>query len=234
MEQEFVFSLPQFEGSLDLLLYLVKKHEMDVKDIKISIIADEFLNYINQMKRLNINIAADFMVMASTLMELKSKILLPNKSSEDIESIRKAKQELSERLVAYQQMKKLANKFKEKLDEALKLYSVRVKAEKTSDLSIKPENFSKLQELFEHVSRIIKAREKVYRIKSEKYSVAKKMEEIYETIQRKGKINLEDILVGADDRVELIVMFLAILELIKLNKISLEILENKYSLEVVR
>jgi len=178
MEQEFVFSLPQFEGSLDLLLYLVKKHEMDVKDIKISIIADEFLNYINQMKRLNINIAADFMVMASTLMELKSKILLPNKSSEDIESIRKAKQELSERLVAYQQMKKLANKFKEKLDEALKLYSVRVKAEKTSDLSIKPENFSKLQELFEHVSRIIKAREKVYRIKSEKYSVAKKMEEI--------------------------------------------------------
>lgn len=233
MEKKFVFTLPQFEGSLDLLLYLVKKHEMDVRDIKVSIIADEFLNYINQMKKLDINVASDFLVMASTLMELKSKILLPNKSIEDIENIRKAKQELSERLIAYQQMKKLANEFKKKLDEALRLYSVRVKAEKASNLSAKPENFSKLQELFEHVSKIIKAREKVYKIKSEKYSVAKKMEEIYETIRRRGKINLEEVLMEANDRVELIVMFLAILELIKFDKVSLEIIENKYSLEVI-
>jgi len=233
LSKEFVFTLPQFEGSLDLLLYLVKKHEMDIRNIKISIIADEFLEYINQMRKLDIDLASDFMVTASTLMELKSKILLPNKSSEDIERIQKAKQELSERLLAYQQMKTLAKKFKEKLDESLKAHPVRVKKGK-EDISIDKNIPTKLREIFEHVSKVIKSREKVYKIRGEKYSVAKKMEDIYEILEKKGTVRLEDILFTAKDRIELIVIFLAVLELIKLEKVSLIESDDRYDLEVIQ
>jgi len=232
MTQEFVFTLPHFEGSLDLLLYLVKKHEMDIRDIKISVIADEFLDYINRMKRLDISVASDFMLMASTLMELKSKILLPNKSIEDIEKIKQAKKELSERLIAYQEMKKIAGKFKKRLDESLKLHSVRVKREK-AEIMVDPNRLSKLKELFEHVSKILKAREKVYKIRSEKYSVASKMEEVYGKLEKKGKMGLKEILLEAKDRIELIVVFLAVLELIRLNKLSLKTANEKYILEVI-
>lgn len=233
MKKEFIFTLPQFEGSLDLLLYLVKKHEMDIKDIKISIIADEFLEYINRMKKLDIDLTSDFMVTASTLMELKSKILLPNKSNEDIEIIQKAKRELSERLLAYQRMKVLAKKFKEKLDESLRSHPVRIKKSK-GDILIDKNISMKLKEIFEHVARVIKSREKIYKIKGEKYSVAKKMEDVWKVLERDGNVKLEKILFAARDRIELIVIFLAVLELIKLEKASLVETNEGYNLEVMK
>jgi len=74
---ELVFRLPQFEGPLDLLLHLAKKRKINVRQIPISQLADEFIEYVERMKKLDLQIASDFFVMASQLMELKSKYLLP-------------------------------------------------------------------------------------------------------------------------------------------------------------
>ena len=74
--EELTFNIPEFDGSLDLLLYLVKKEEKDIREIKIARIADEFIAYVRQMQRFDVAVASEFMVMASTLMVLKSKALL--------------------------------------------------------------------------------------------------------------------------------------------------------------
>ncbi|MDK2898586.1 MAG: segregation and condensation protein, partial [Thermotoga sp.] len=80
---ELVFKLPVFEGPLDLLLYLVRKKKVDIRQVPISQLADEFVEYLEHMKRLDMKITSDFLEMASTLMELKSKLLIPRVREEE-------------------------------------------------------------------------------------------------------------------------------------------------------
>ena len=79
---EYNIKLEIFEGPLDLLLHLIRKNEVDIFDIPISLITDQYLEYIDMMKALNINVAGDFLVMASTLIHIKSRLLLPDKNED--------------------------------------------------------------------------------------------------------------------------------------------------------
>ena len=105
--------LEEFEGPLDLLLHLVKKENIDIFDISIEKIIKQYLDYIENLKKGNLDITSEYLVMAAELMELKSKLLLPNKTEEEIEEIEEAKNELFDRIVEYEKYKAITPTLKE-------------------------------------------------------------------------------------------------------------------------
>ena len=122
---DYNIKIDQFEGPLDLLLHLIKESNIDIYDISIDIITKQYLDYINQMEKLNINIASSYLVMAAELMELKSKSLLPNSESDPIEEDsyeENTKENLIKKLIEYQKYKEVTNIFKELESNRQKIY----------------------------------------------------------------------------------------------------------------
>lgn len=104
-------SLDNFQGPMDLLLHLIKKKEMNIMEIKLEVIIDEYLNYINSLEKMNLTIASSYLVMASELLEIKSRMLLPHEEEE--EEINELKENLIHRLVEYEKYRELVPSFKE-------------------------------------------------------------------------------------------------------------------------
>ncbi len=110
---EYAVKIDAFEGPLDLLLHLIKESKVDIWDIKIVDITNQYLDYIKSMERLNLNIASEYLVMASELMEIKSKMLLPRYQEEQEEEEMDPREELIHRLIEYQKYKEMTKNFKE-------------------------------------------------------------------------------------------------------------------------
>lgn len=130
---DYKFKINEFEGPLDLLLHLIKESEMDIMDIEIVKLTDQYLKYINSMEQLNLNVASEYLVLASDLMYLKSKTLLPRQESkEEEEEFVEAKEDLIDRLLEYKRYKEVTNDLKKleiernniftKLPSSMKLY----------------------------------------------------------------------------------------------------------------
>ena len=120
---KYAIKIDNFEGPLDLLCHLIDKNKMNIYDIKISEITDQYIDYLNEMERLNLEIASEFLIMASTLILLKSKSLLP-KQVEDEEEI--TEEELIKRIIEYKKYKEIIKKFKEQYENSGdRLYGVR-------------------------------------------------------------------------------------------------------------
>ena len=112
-KMEYEVKIDAFEGPLDLLLHLIKESKVDIWDIKIVDITEQYLNYIKSMERLNLNIASEYLVMASELMEMKSKLLLPRTKLEDEEEEEDPREKLIQKLIEYQRYKEMTKNFKE-------------------------------------------------------------------------------------------------------------------------
>lgn len=110
---DYAVKIDAFEGPLDLLLHLIKESKVDIWDIKIVDITDQYLNYIKSMESLNLNIASEYLVMASELMEMKSRMLLPRYQEEDNEEEEDPREQLINRLIEYQKYKDMTENFKE-------------------------------------------------------------------------------------------------------------------------
>lgn len=110
---EYAVRIDAFEGPLDLLLHLIKESKVDIWDIKIVDITDQYLNYIKSMESLNLNIASEYLVMASELIEMKSKMLLPRYQEEDQEEEEDPREQLIHKLIEYQKYKEMTKNFKE-------------------------------------------------------------------------------------------------------------------------
>lgn len=110
---EYAIKIDAFEGPLDLLLHLIKESKVDIWDIKIVDITDQYLNYIKSMESLNLNIASEYLVMASELIEMKSKMLLPRYQEENQEEEEDPREQLIQRLIEYQRYKEMTKNFKE-------------------------------------------------------------------------------------------------------------------------
>lgn len=110
---DYKFKINEFEGPLDLLLHLIKESEMDIMDIEIVSLTDQYLNYIESMNSINLTVASEYLVLASELMFLKSKYLLPHHEEETDDEYIEAKERLVERLLEYQQYKDVTGVFKE-------------------------------------------------------------------------------------------------------------------------
>ena len=110
---EYEVKIDAFEGPLDLLLHLIKESKVDIWDIKIVDITEQYLNYIKSMEKLNLNIASEYLVMASELMEMKSKLLLPRTTLEEDEEEEDPREKLIQKLIEYQKYKDMTKNFKE-------------------------------------------------------------------------------------------------------------------------
>ncbi|RPI35314.1 MAG: segregation/condensation protein A, partial [Nitrospiraceae bacterium] len=122
MEQLYKIKIPEFEGPLDLLLHLLRENKVDIYDIPISLITGQYLEYIEIMKELDLEIAGEFLVMAATLIQIKSRMLLPPDEEAAPEEMEDPRLELVQRLLEYQAYKDAAAILKEKEDEALKIF----------------------------------------------------------------------------------------------------------------
>ncbi|AIY85993.1 MULTISPECIES: ScpA family protein [unclassified Thermotoga] len=211
---DLVFKLPVFEGPLDLLLYLVRKKKVDIREIPISQLADEFVEYLEHMKKLDMKITSDFLEMASTLMELKSKMLIPRVKEEEKESIDRKKEELYRRIEEYSKVKEIVSILK-KEENLLKRKRVRVR----NVFFEKIEGIEKFREILKRIWKEEAMREAVHRVKSETLSVEEMMERILDEID--GEIEILRLLSRAENVYELIVRLLAILELVKIGKLIL-------------
>lgn len=219
MDEVYNIKLPEFEGPMDLLLHLIRENKVDIYDIPISLITGQYLEYIEIMKELNLEIAGDFLVMASTLIHIKSRMLLPPDEELQTENMEDPRLELVQRLLEYQTFKDAASILKEKEDEALKLYG-RQPGVLEEEETLSPELYLFDVNLFDLLTAFNKllrnAPPEMHTITRETLTVKDKMMHIADVIENLESIRFEELFRDSFNRVQLIVTFLALLELLRL------------------
>ena len=214
-----------FAGPLDLLLYLMKKEEVDIYDVNLTQLATQFIEYIEVMRLLDLDIAGEFLVMASTLMYIKSRELLPvdqqviPEGEEDEEDPR---WELIRQLVEYKKFKDAAAQLQtlETIQESV--YPRLPGKPEFADESSAPAGHASLFDLINAVSSILKRvteREDLRDIFEDKWTVSEKIESIRDRISQAGRVRFSSLFADATSRTEVVVTFLAMLELIRLKVI---------------
>ena len=217
----YEIKLDIFEGPLDLLLFLIRKNEIDIYNIPIATITEQYLQHIEAMKALSLDIAGEYLVMASTLILIKSKMLLPGDESEDSEGEEEdPRAELVKQLLEYQAFKEAALN----LDKRTLLGRDVFKRQAQPD-EIEADEDSIIElDLFDLVEALRKVlaglrQEEIMEFDTERISISDKINEIMERLQREKNLTFEDLLDGIKSRKQIIYAFLAVLELMKLRAI---------------
>jgi len=223
---KYKIKLPYFEGPLDLLLFFVKRDELNIYDIPIAKITKEFLEYIHLMQMLDLEVASEFIVMASTLMQIKAKMLLPKPEVEGEEEEEDPRAELARRLAEYKKFKELAFEFSKMEDEAGKFFYRGYFKNDARDYFEEDEEFLKDVSLFDLLTAFKRplegARETVYHeIETQNYKVEDEMENILNRLKFKRKFSFNEIIDSYVEKARIIVAFLALLELARLKKIRI-------------
>ena len=221
------FKLQIFEGPLDLLLHLVKINEMDIHDIEVSEITRQYMEYLAMMQELDLEIAGDYLVMAATLMNIKSRSLLPRSdldeaaAEEEIDEILST-QDLVRRLVEFRKFKQLAQQLRRKEEENSRLFYranvVPVVPGASEDLPVQD-----IRTLFDAFARVLmRQRTKPqHTVASEAFTVEEKVEEVRVRLQRDKRINFTRVFEACVSRNEAFCYFLALLEMARLREITL-------------
>jgi segregation and condensation protein A len=219
MEEVYNVKLPVFEGPLDLLLHLIRENKVDIYDIPISLITSRYLEYIEMMKELNLEIAGEFLVMAATLIYIKSRMLLPPDEEVEPDQIEDPRLELVQRLLEYQAYKDAASILKEKEDEAHKLFARSPVVEEEEE-EAGPELYLFDVNIFDLLGAFKKmldaAPAEVRTITRETLTVKDRMVTLVEMLENLESIRFEEVFGGSATRMQLIVTFLALLELLRL------------------
>ena len=210
-----------FEGPLDLLLYLIKKEELDIYDIPITRITEQYLEYLNLMELLDLEIAGDFLVMAATLMQIKSKMLLPP-DPEGVETEElDPRAELVRRLLEYKAFKEAAEDlrgFEAGRSGIFSRFGVEPEIDGSDSAFIEVSLF----DLIQAFSKVLKGlpKETFHEVVKDEFTVAEKIVDIQERLKRQSKIYFSSLFKEAKHKSEVITIFLAVLELIKQKQIS--------------
>jgi len=208
-----------FEGPMDLLVHLIKKHEVDIYDIPIALITDQFLAYLEWMKSLNVEVASDFLVMAATLAHIKSRMLLPRLKEDSLEEDEEdLRLEIAGQLMEYLQMKTAAGELS---DRPLLEDDVFTRRPDKSAFLIDPGAEVVKTDLFELITAYHQLFNRAsgaegLRIIAESISVKDRMTEVITILETKGTVTLLELVPRRPQRLDVVVTFLAILELVKL------------------
>ncbi|MBI5115516.1 segregation/condensation protein A [Candidatus Poribacteria bacterium] len=217
----YKLKLSNFEGPLDLLLHLIKLNEVDIYDIPISTITDQYIAYLEMMKELDLDIASEFLVMAATLMEIKSRMLLPTQEGEE-EQEEDPRFELIEQILEYRKYKDLASHLDEKASRERDIYQ-RDFRESADTETGEPMFDVSLFELLQAFKRVLEYAtvEPFREITLEDVSIEEKMEELRKKLREKNNMLLDEIFEGGvKTKALLIATFLALLELIRLKEVA--------------
>ncbi len=214
------FKLPRFEGPLDLLLHLLKRDEIDIHDIPISHITKQYLDYIELMRMLDLDVAGEFLVMAATLMRIKARMLLPLPSSNEEEDEGVLLEELVQRLLEYRLYKEAAGSMQGR--EAMRrTWHERGQVPTEDDAGPLPLAPATLFDLLGALQRVMarKPERVFYTVQTEAFDIEEQMSLIARTVAEDGQLMFSTIMDRATSRMEIIVSFMALLELIKLGRV---------------
>ena len=222
METDYKVKLEVFEGPLDLLLYLIKQDEIDIYDISIERITRQYLEYLQAFKELNIEIAGEFIVMAANLIYLKSRSLLPvdqQPPEEDAEED-DPRWDLIRQLIEYKKFKEAAAELHQRALEQERIFAREGGPSHLQDpLRLGEVGIFQLINAFQTVIKRVEAREDVQEIFGERFSVSEKIDAILQRVAVGAPIRFSDLFGAVVSRLEVVVTFLALLELIRLRQV---------------
>ncbi|MBR2189377.1 MAG: segregation/condensation protein A [Eubacterium sp.] len=238
--------LEKFEGPLDLLLHLIEKNKIDIYDIPISEITDQYLEYVQAMDHEDMDVTSEFMVMAATLIDLKCRMLLPKEVNEDGEE-EDPRAELMRALLEYKQYKYMAGRLRECMDEAGNLVT-RPQSYPREVLAYRPPvdteellqgvTMQQLEELFRFVIRrqenkIDPVRSRFGQIEKETVTLPEKMDYVRRITRRRRRVTFRGLLEAENTKMQTIITFLAVLELMKTGNIRITQNELFGDIEIV-
>ena len=218
-ELPYQVRIENFEGPLDLLLHLIKKNEINIYDIPIALIANQYLEYIEAMKSLNLNVAGDFLVMAATLLQIKSKMLLPpDEAVQDEEDGPDPREELVQRLLEYKAYKEAARQLDGQEQLWREMFSREQAAPEPINLEEMPLENVSLFDLVDALQGILDRNpgKRLMEIIPDNLTVRERMNLILELLEGRDSVSFVDLFEPASHRLIVIVTFLAMLELIRL------------------
>ncbi|KAA3634356.1 MAG: chromosome segregation protein ScpA, partial [Bacteroidetes bacterium] len=224
MDNSYTIKLPQFEGPFDLLLFFIERDELDIQDIPIARVTDDFLEYIRHMEEMNIDLASEFILVAATLCRIKAKMLIPRKEVDEEGNEIDPREELIQRLLEYKRYKSVLEDMR-KLEEARskqnprgnvsrELKSIATKA--LVDSELESLNLFKLLKAFERVvQRFDDANPKtVHQIIRFDYTIEDQQTRIFSKVNRGQKATFKSVFGECRNRIHAIVTFLALLEML--------------------
>lgn len=240
---ELTVKLQVFEGPLDLLLHLLEKNKVNIYDIPIVEITNQYMEYIAEMRRQDLNVMSEFLVMAATLLDIKSKMLLPAKESEDDEEDPRA--ELVQQLLEYKMYKCMAYELRDRQIDAEKVWFKApaippevLAYEEPVDVNelMSGVTLARLNDIFQSIikkqaDKIDPVRSKFGRIEKEEVSLSDKMTYVEEYSLHHGHFSFRSLLEAQSGKMEVVVTFLAILELMKMGKI---VVSQEYTFDDIK
>ncbi|MBX7115974.1 MAG: segregation/condensation protein A [Myxococcaceae bacterium] len=236
----FRIALPNFEGPLDLLLHLIREHKVDILDIPIALITEKYLEHLDKMREINLDVAGEFLVMASTLLHLKSRLLLPREEvaagdAEHVEQALDPRAELVRRLLDYQKYKDAAEQLarQDLLDR--NVFPRRVQIDR---VPFDPEEMGlaeiSVYKLIEALDRVLKALEPKFQheVVRERLSLSEAIHRLAEKLRANHTISFSDLFEGQKVRSQIIITFLGLLEMCKLKLIRVFQVEETQEIRV--
>lgn len=229
---KYTVTIDKFEGPLDLLLHLIKQSDIDICDISILEITEQYMNYINTMEEMNLNIASEYLIMAAELIEMKSNMLLPKPKTSEDEYEEDPREKLIKRLLEYQQYKEITSEFKE-----LELSRKEMFTKAPSNLNefkvvnLDVENEGNVEDLMLAFQKFLERKELEKplntKITKKEYSVKVRSDEIRNILKKKKKLYFDDLFIEFNKNY-VVVTFLSILDLARKNELKIE-QENNFA-----
>ena len=230
MSTTYTIKLPQFEGPFDLLLFFIERDELDIHDIPISSITDDFLDYIRQMESLNIDLASEFILVAATLMRIKAKMLIPRKPVDEEGNEIDPRDELVRRLLEYKKFKSVLEDLR-KMEEDRSFRNVRGNTSKELtqiatkalvDIELESLNLFKLMRAFERILLRLEDNKKkaVHRVYTYSHTVQGQQIYLLSRVKKGVNTDFKSIFGKCENRVHAVITFLALLELLNMQKIK--------------
>lgn len=232
----FEVKLPLFEGPFDLLLFFIERDELDIYDIPISKITGDFLEYLHHMEQLNVDVASEFILVAATLMRIKSKMLLPRPQLDEQGNEIDPRDELVKHLLEYKKYKSVIDSFhkmeetelmKEKRGNLMK--ELKTLAESSNvEAELQDVDLFKLMSVFEKVLKRFESEKNkpVHQVIQYPYTVEEQKVYLLQEVSSKQRISFTDIVETFKTRIALIFNFLAILDLLALGKLTIQVGEG--------
>jgi segregation and condensation protein A len=221
----FKIKVPDFEGPLDLLLFFIRRDELDIYDIPISHITREFLDYVHLMQILDLELAGEFIVMAATLMQIKARMLLPVAKTEDGEEEADPRAELMQRLLEYKRFKETAEELQHfELDQrerhfrALFKYDVRASQQDEDATLMKDTTMFDLIRAFQHAMTNI-PKKTVHEIRTIPYTIEDQGVFLLNLFGERGEYDFREVVVHMREKIQIVVTFIALLELMRAHRI---------------
>jgi len=217
---EYKIKIPVFEGPFDLLLHLVKENQVSIYDIPIALITEQYLDYLELLKKNDLGISGEFIVVAASLLYIKSKMLLPR--HEGMEEEEDPRKELIQQLLEYQKFKEVSKSLEEREQKYMDYFyrsdnADGIREDEDVDL-LDLDYYDLLKSLIKYVP-IIKERSET--IKMDTFTVGQKIKSLMEDLSLRETMTFTEIISKAGSRIEVIISFLSVLEMVKLGIISL-------------